>query len=86
MLEGMMITFTGAIIGLMIGGIFCWLQTTFHLIHFGDGSYMLNYYPVKIYVRDIVFILLTVMIISFPATYIPVVKISERIFKHSSLR
>ncbi len=86
MLEGMMITFAGAIIGLIIGGIFCWLQTTFHLIHFGDGSYMLNYYPVKIYVRDIIFILLTVMIISFPATYIPVVKISERIFKHSSLR
>jgi len=86
MLEGMMITFSGAVLGLIIGGIFCWLQTTFHFIHFGDGSYILNYYPVQIYGRDIFFILLTVMAISFPATYLPVVKISDRIFKNSSLR
>lgn len=86
MFEGMLITLSGALIGLLIGGIFCWLQTTFHLIHFGDGSYMLNYYPVEIYGGDIVFILLTVIVISFPATYIPVVKISERLFKNSTLR
>ena len=86
MLEGMMITFSGAVLGLLIGSIFCWMQTTFHLIHFGDGSYMLNYYPVQIYGKDIFFILLTVMAISFPATYIPVVKISDKLFKNSSLR
>lgn len=86
MLEGMMISFSGAVIGLIIGLIFCWLQTRFHLIQFGDGSYMLNYYPVEIYIRDILLILVTIMAISFPATYIPVVKISERLFKNSTLR
>jgi len=86
MFEGMLISLSGAIIGLIIGGVFCWLQTRFHFIRFGDGSYLLNYYPVQIYTRDIVFILLTVTIICFPATYIPVVKISEKLFKHSRLR
>jgi lipoprotein-releasing system permease protein len=86
MFEGMLISLSGAIMGLIIGGIFCWLQIRFHFIHFGDGSYLLNYYPVQIYGRDIVFILLTVTAICFPATYIPVVKISEKIFKNSILK
>ncbi len=85
MLEGMLIAFLGAFLGLIIGGIFCWLQTTFHLISFGDGSYMLNYYPVKIYSRDILLIMLTVIAISFPATYIPVLKISDKLLKRSLL-
>ncbi len=86
MLEGILITFFGAVLGLIIGGIFCWLQSTFHLIQFGDGSYMLNYYPVQIYIKDIFIILLTIIAISFPATYFPVVKISDKIFKKSILR
>lgn len=83
MLEGMLIALAGVFLGLLIGSIFCWLQTTFHLISFGDGTYILNYYPVKIYGRDIFFIVLTVVAISFPATYIPVLKISEKLLKSS---
>lgn len=80
--EGLLISATGTLVGMGIGFIFCLLQKTFHWIHFGEGGYALNYYPVEIHGFDILCIFAAVLLISLPATIIPVVRISERLYKN----
>jgi len=77
--EGMMITFLGAILGLVIGGIVCWTQQTFGLITINSGeTFMMEAYPVKILFLDFVYVLLVVGLIGFFAAWYPVKYISKK--------
>lgn len=70
--EGNMITFSGAMIGLIIGTVICLLQEKFGFITLGDGNYIISAYPVKLVVSDVAFILLTVLSIGYIASFFPV--------------
>lgn len=74
MIEGMVISFIGGIIGMCIGWVVCILQQTLHLIPFGDGSetYIINYYPVKLAAPDFLIVFATIFLISFVASFIPI--------------
>ncbi len=74
--EGLLITGIGLLIGIVIGLLFCFLQSQFEFITFGDGSYLLSAYPVKIKLLDVVMILLVVFLTTVPATYFPTRKLS----------
>ncbi len=74
--EGLLITGIGLLIGIVIGLLFCFLQSQFEFITFGDGSYLLSAYPVKIKILDVVMILLVVFLTTVPATYFPTRKLS----------
>ena len=74
--EGLLITGIGLWIGIVIGVLFCFLQSQFEFITFGDGSYLLSAYPVKIKILDVVMILLVVFLTTVPATYFPTRKLS----------
>lgn len=74
--EGLLITCIGLLIGIVIGLLFCFLQSQFEFITFGDGSYLLSAYPVKIKLLDVVMILLVVFLTTVPATYFPTRKLS----------
>lgn len=77
--EGMMITFLGAILGLVIGGIVCWLQQTFGFITINSGeTFIMEAYPVKILPLDFVYVLLVVGLIGFFAAWYPVKYISKK--------
>ena len=77
--EGMMITFLGAILGLVIGGIVCWLQQTFGFITINSGeTFVMEAYPVKILPLDFVYVLLVVGLIGFFAAWYPVKYISKK--------
>lgn len=80
--EGLLISAIGTLAGMLFGFVFCFLQKTFHLIHFGDSGYALNYYPVEIHGFDILCIFAVVLLITLPATVIPVVRVSERLYKN----
>lgn len=71
MKEGFLITAIGALSGLVIGLIICWLQQTFHLITF-DDQYVIPYYPIKMEWKDFIWILAVVMGIGFVAAIYPV--------------
>lgn len=71
MKEGFLITAIGALSGLVIGLIICWLQQTFHLITF-DSQYVIPYYPIKMEWKDFIWILAVVMGIGFVAAIYPV--------------
>lgn len=79
MKEGFLITFVGAISGLIIGLIVCIAQQQFHFITF-DDQYIISYYPIKMEIKDFVWILAVVMLIGFLAAIYPV-----RVFTKNNL-
>lgn len=68
-LEGWMIAVTGAVAGVVLGLLLCWLQQTFSLVALGStsGAFVVDAYPVSVHPQDIVVILLTVIAVSFVA-------------------
>jgi len=79
LLEGWLISVSGAITGSVLGIIICWLQIKFELITLPEaGSFIISAYPVKIIPTDIILILSVVIVIGFIASWYPVKVISHR--------
>jgi len=80
LLEGLMITVVGAISGLVMGSIICWIQQEFGVIQLQgtDNSFVVNAYPVQMVFIDFVYIFLTVFIIGLLAAWYPVRRISKK--------
>ncbi len=82
MFEGMFITISGAIAGLLIGLLICWLQIHYHLIKLGDAAYfVIDYYPVEIRIADIAMVFLIVTGIGLFASWYPVRILTGKYFK-----
>ena len=77
MLEGRMISLIGAVAGISIGLLLCWLQQTFGLVRLGDssGSFVVDAYPISVHPTDIVIIFLTVIAVGWIAVWYPVNRI-----------
>ena len=79
LLEGWMISITGAIMGLILGSLISWLQAKFGLIKLsGSGSFIIDAYPVVFQLQDVVKVFLTVIGIGFLAAWFPVRYISRQ--------
>lgn len=70
--EGNLITGFGALLGLIVGVTICLIQEKFGIVTLGDGSYIVEAYPVQLVFKDIVLILATVLFIGYVASYFPV--------------
>jgi len=71
--EGRMIAFLGAILGIMIGSALCFLQEHFGLLKLGGGgNYIIDAYPVDLMFKDIILVFITVLVVSIPSTWWPV--------------
>jgi lipoprotein-releasing system permease protein len=77
--EGMIISVVGGIIGLILGIIAVLLQQYVGIIRLGDGtgSYIVEYYPVALQLKDVLVVLATITIIGGIAAY-TTVKISMK--------
>lgn len=84
MMEGRMICLIGALIGITLGLLLCWLQQTFGLIRFGnsEGSYIIDAYPVSVHPTDILLILLTVIAVGFLSVWYPVRYLTKKKLKN----
>jgi len=78
--EGMMISFFGGGLGLLLGGLLAWLQQRFGLLKLGggQGTYIVDAYPVQVSAFDFLLVLLTVILIGALTTWYPVSRISRR--------
>jgi lipoprotein-releasing system permease protein len=78
--EGMLITFSGALSGLLLGFLVCWLQQRFGLVKLqtGAGSFVVDAYPVKLLIADFFIVFVTVSTIGMVAAWYPVRRISRR--------
>ncbi len=72
LIEGWLISFIGAIVGLLLGSFICFIQLQFGLLQFpGTGTFIVNAYPVELRIVDIFFVFLTVISIGFIAIWYP---------------
>lgn len=69
--EGAIIAFAGATFGLLIGLIICWLQQTYGFVSMGMETSVLDAYPVKMQFQDFLYTALSIIIITFIASYRP---------------
>ncbi|MCD8202875.1 MAG: FtsX-like permease family protein [Prevotella sp.] len=81
--EGRMISAIGAVVGILIGLLLCWLQQTYGLVSLGQssGSFVVDAYPVSVHLEDIVIVFFTVLIVGFLAVWYPVRYFAKRIIK-----
>ena len=78
--EGVLISVLGVIIGLFFGLIFCLLQIHFGFITFGEGTYLLEVYPVDMQWKDVLLIPFIVLAITVPSAWFLTRKIFKRIY------
>ena len=72
--EGRMISAIGAVAGILLGLLLCWLQQTYGLVSLGQssGSFVVDAYPVSVHPEDIVIVFLTVVAVGFVSVWYPV--------------
>jgi lipoprotein-releasing system permease protein len=70
--TGVFIGMLGAVIGIVIALVLCWIQSTFKIIKFGSGgSFLIDHYPIKIIWTDFLLVAITVFVISVVASWWP---------------
>ena len=81
LLEGRLIAILGAVVGIVLGLLLCWLQQTFGLVGMGSqsGMFVVNAYPVSVHYSDVLLVFLTVIAVSWLAVWYPVHYISKKI-------
>lgn len=81
--EGRMISAMGAIIGIAIGLLLCWLQQQYGIVRLGEseGSFVVDAYPVSVHPWDIVVVFVTVIAVGFLSVWYPVHYFAKRLLK-----
>lgn len=78
--EGRMISFIGAVAGVILGLILCLVQQEYGIISLGNaGSFVVDSYPVSVHGWDVVLIFITVLMIGFISVWYPVKYLSNRL-------
>ena len=82
--EGRLISLFGALSGIVLGLLLCYIQQRFGIISLGggNGSFIVDAYPVSVHVTDVVLIFITVITVGFlsvwyPVHYLSLIHISE---------
>ena len=80
-LEGHIISLAGALLGLVLGGVLCWIQQEYGIVKMGgsEGSFIIDTYPVSVYWTDILLVLVTVLAVGWLAIWYPVKYLSSKI-------
>ncbi len=81
--EGRITSILGAVCGILLGLLLCWLQQEFGLVALGksSGTFVVDAYPVSVHPSDVVIVFLTVVVVSYIAVWYPVRYFSRRLLK-----
>ena len=81
--EGCLISFLGALVGVVLGLTLCLVQQEFGILTLGSGAsagaFVVDAYPVSVHWQDVLLILVTVLIIGFLSVMYPVKFFSRRL-------
>jgi lipoprotein-releasing system permease protein len=82
LLEGMMVSFIGTLIGFVLGFVLCLLQQSYGLVKLGsrEGAFAVNAYPVDMNFMDFLMVFVIVMFIGFITSWFPTRRISNKYF------
>lgn len=79
--EGRMISLLGALLGIALGLLLCFIQQKFGIISLGStaDSFIVSAYPVSVHWQDVLLIFVTVLLVGFLAVWYPVRYLSRRL-------
>ena len=82
-LEGHIISLAGALLGLVLGAVLCLIQQEYGIVTMGDsdGNFIIEAYPVSVYLTDILLVLATVLAVGWLAIWYPVKYLAGKILK-----
>jgi lipoprotein-releasing system permease protein len=69
--EGILLALLGGACGILLAVAICWLQAKYHLVPLQGGSFLIDYYPVKLVATDFLLVLSTILIVALLASWIP---------------
>ncbi len=78
--EGLLIAIIGGGVGMLLAGFIAWAQINFHLIPLQGGSFLIDYFPVKLRWADFLLVGATVLFITLIASWIPARKAAAQEF------
>jgi lipoprotein-releasing system permease protein len=79
--EGWLISIIGAISGLIMGFMICWLQETYGLVKLHSESLIMDSYPVVMKVKDFIIVPAIVLLIGYWAAWYPVRFLTKKFLK-----
>ena len=79
--EGLLLGGIGAISGILLALIICLLQDQFHLVKLQGGSFLIDYFPVKLQLVDFLLVAGTVSFIAFLASWFPARKAASQLIE-----
>ncbi|MBQ8265856.1 MAG: FtsX-like permease family protein [Bacteroides sp.] len=81
--EGCLISFMGALVGVILGVALCLVQQEFGLISLGSGdsagAFVIDAYPVSVHIGDVVLVLCTVLLVGYLSVLYPVRYLSRKL-------
>ncbi|HCC71531.1 MAG TPA: hypothetical protein DEQ09_10335 [Bacteroidales bacterium] len=80
--EGWMISVIGAVSGLLLGFLVCWLQQQYGLVKLQGETLILDAYPVNMRITDFLAVLATVLLIGYFAAWYPAHYMSRKYLKN----
>lgn len=78
--EGLLLALIGTVAGMLIAFLICVLQINYHLVPLEGGSFLIDYFPVKMRITDFLLVAATVFIIALIASWIPARKAARHEF------
>ena len=69
--EGILLAVMGGMAGILLAALICELQLKFKLIPLQGGSFLIDYYPVKMVPTDFLLVFTTVLIVAVLASWLP---------------
>jgi lipoprotein-releasing system permease protein len=69
--EGLLLAAIGAVTGILLAIAFCWAQVRYKLIPLEGGTFLIDYYPVKLVWGDFILVIATVSIVALTASWFP---------------
>lgn len=69
--EGLLLASIGSVTGLLLAIVFCWAQVKYKLIAIQGGTFLIDYYPVRLVASDFLLVVVTVFTVAFSASWFP---------------
>jgi len=69
--EGVFLAIMGGVGGILLAVIICGLQIRYKLVPLEGGSFLIDYYPVKLVPTDFVLVLSTILVVALLASWLP---------------
>ena len=80
--EGRLISTFGALAGIVLGLLLCFLQQRFGFVSLGGGGdFVVDAYPVSIHLTDVLLVFATVSVVGFLSVWYPVHYFTRRLLK-----